>query len=42
LEKTNKSISEIGYGLGYTSPSYFASQFEKLTGNSPSDYRKER
>ncbi len=40
LNKTDKSITEIGYKLGYTSPSYFASQFEKVAGCSPNVYRK--
>ncbi|HAS40940.1 MAG TPA: hypothetical protein DCS93_10690 [Microscillaceae bacterium] len=39
LSRTNKSVSEVGYSLGYTSPSYFATQFEKVTGCSPSAYR---
>ena len=40
LKKTNKSVSEIGYNLGYTTPSYFALQFERMTGLSPKSYKK--
>lgn len=40
LDETNKSISEIGYSLGYTNPSYFASQFEKRIGVLPTNYKK--
>lgn len=39
LNHTHQSVSEIGYSLGYTSPSYFTSQFEKVVGCSPSAYR---
>ncbi len=39
LNRTSKSVSEIGYCLGYTSPSYFTTQFEKIAGCSPSAYR---
>jgi len=42
LRKTNKSISEIGYSLGYTSPSYFTKKFEKTTGTSPKNYRQQK
>jgi len=40
LKNSDKSISEIGYKLGYNSPSYFALQFEKIVGNSPNAFRK--
>lgn len=39
LKRTNKSISDIGYQLGYASPSYFTSQFERFAGCSPTAYR---
>lgn len=39
LDNTKKSISEIGYQLGYSSPSYFASNFERHSGCSPKKYR---
>ena len=39
LGKTDKSISEIGYCLGYSSPSYFAQQFERITGCAPKKYK---
>jgi AraC-like DNA-binding protein len=37
--KTTDPIGEIGYQLGYTSPSYFTIQFENHTGFSPSEYK---
>jgi transcriptional regulator GlxA family with amidase domain len=40
LNKTNLPIGDIGYQLGYTSPSYFTLQFEKHTDYSPSAYQK--
>jgi len=40
LVSSNKSIAEIGYKLGYTSPSYFAVQFEKVMGVTPNIFRK--
>ena len=40
LKYTKLSISEIGYRLGYSSPSYFASQFERIVKYSPTHYRK--
>lgn len=42
LDNTNKSVSEIGYNLGYKSPSYFSTQFEKVTGTSPTTYRHQK
>ncbi|RKR07971.1 AraC family transcriptional regulator [Maribacter vaceletii] len=40
LKNTNKSISVIGYDLGYSSPSYFTLQFERVFNISPLNYRK--
>ncbi|MFQ3215102.1 MAG: AraC-like DNA-binding protein [Marivirga sp.] len=40
LGKNNATISDIGYQLGYTSPSYFTLQFEKHLGCSPRAYQK--
>jgi transcriptional regulator GlxA family with amidase domain len=42
LEKTNAPISDIGYQLGYTSPSYFTVQFENIAGCSPRAYQKKQ
>ena len=40
LMTTNASISEIGYQLGYESPSYFTKTFREVYGVSPQEYRK--
>ena len=40
LSKTDKTIGEIGYSLGYNSPSYFSTQFERETGQTPSCFRR--
>ena len=41
LKNTDKSISDIGYRLGYTNSSYFSTQFEKVVKCSPGQYRKQ-
>lgn len=41
LLKTNKTISEIGFELGYTDKAYFTSVFKKKSGITPSDFRNE-
>lgn len=41
LAGTEKSISEIGYELGYKEKSYFTSVFKKKAGQTPSEFRKE-
>jgi AraC family transcriptional regulator, transcriptional activator of pobA len=41
LINTNKTISEIGYELGYNEKSYFTSVFKKKSGQTPSEFRKE-
>lgn len=41
LVGTEKSISEIGYELGYKEKSYFTSVFKKKAGQTPSEFRKE-
>lgn len=40
LDTTSDPISEIGYQLGYESPSYFTKIFKENFGISPQDYRK--
>jgi len=40
LISTDKTISEIGYELGYNEKSYFTSVFKKKSGQTPSDFRK--
>lgn len=40
LMTTNVPISEIGYQLGYESPSYFTKTFREVFGISPQEYRK--
>lgn len=40
LVTTNDCISEIGYKVGYESPSYFTKSFRENFGVSPQDYRK--
>lgn len=39
LMGTEKSISEIGYDLGFEHPSHFTRLFKNKTGRSPKDYR---
>ena len=41
LLNSKLSVSQIGYKLGYSSPSYFTSQFERIVFQSPSQFRKE-
>lgn len=41
LISTNKTISEIGYELGYKEKSYFTSVFKKKAGQTPSEFRDE-
>ena len=41
LEKTNLSISEICYRIGYDDPSSFSRLFSKATGMGPNEFRKQ-
>ena len=41
LAITNKSISEIGFELGYNEKSYFSNVFKKKSGQTPSEFRDE-
>ncbi len=40
LKHTENSLKEIAYQVGYCNPYYFSSEFRRLTGLSPSLYRK--
>ena len=40
LLDTRKSLTEIAYELGYSSPQHFNSQFRKRFGNTPNSVRK--
>ena len=40
LRTTNMAIKEVGYYLGFSSPSYFNRLFKKISGSSPATYRK--
>ena len=41
LASTGKSISEIGFELGYNEKSYFSNVFKKKSGQTPSEFRDE-
>lgn len=41
LSTTGKSISEIGFELGYNEKSYFSNVFKKKSGQTPSEFREE-
>jgi len=41
LASTNKTISEIGYDLGFNEKAYFTNLFKKKTGQTPTDFRNE-
>ena len=41
LERTNRSVTDIAYDLGWSSGNYFCSVFKKFTGTSPLEYRKQ-
>lgn len=40
LKFSNKSVKEISFDLGFSSPDYFSSFFKTQTGHSPSSFRK--
>ena len=40
LSHSDRSIADIGYQLGYCSPSHFSKQFEKITKQSPKQFRR--
>jgi len=41
LISTNKTISEIGFELGYSDKAYFTSVFKKKSGQTPTEFREE-
>lgn len=41
LERTDQSVTDIAYNLGWSSGNYFCSVFKKLTGLSPLQYRRQ-
>lgn len=41
LINTNKTISEIGFEVGYNEKSYFTSVFKKKSGQTPKEFREE-
>lgn len=41
LSTTNKTVSEIGFELGYNEKSYFTNVFKKKTGQTPTEFRQE-
>ena len=38
LKSENLTVAEVSYRVGYTSPGYFATDFKKQTGQTPTDY----
>ena len=42
LRETKKSVLDIAMDVGYSNPSHFAQLFRRVTGLSPSDYRRQR
>jgi two-component system response regulator YesN len=40
LRQTDNRLSEIAFAVGYKDPRYFSFVFKKVTGRTPSDYRR--
>jgi AraC-like DNA-binding protein len=40
LKSTDQSVQEIAESVGYSNQFYFSKEFKRLTGRSPSEYRK--
>lgn len=40
LERTDRPIEEIGYNVGYDNPAFFRRLFKRITGVTPSGYRR--
>jgi AraC family transcriptional regulator, transcriptional activator of pobA len=41
LMHTGKTVSEIGFELGYNEKAYFTNVFKKKTGQTPTEFRQE-
>jgi AraC-like DNA-binding protein len=41
LRETGRSVTEIGFEVGFTSPGTFSRTFREIVGRSPRTYRKE-
>jgi AraC-like DNA-binding protein len=41
LISTNKTVSEIGFELGYNEKAYFTTVFKKKSGQTPSEFRED-
>ena len=41
LKETGEPISSVGQTVGYSDHSYFCRVFKKITGKTPSEYRRE-
>ncbi len=41
LTSTDKTISEIGYELGYNEKAYFTTVFKRKSGQTPTEFREE-
>ncbi|MEM9000649.1 MAG: helix-turn-helix domain-containing protein [Bacteroidota bacterium] len=42
LHHGDRNIKEIGYALGFSEPTHFTKFFKKMTGDTPSQFRKKR
>ena len=42
LEKGEKSVSEVCYAVGFSSPSYFAKCYKEYYGENPTDFVKRK
>lgn len=42
LDKTDMTVTEIGFSVGFSGASYFTETFRKIYGRTPRDYRKTR
>ena len=40
LKNTSKSITDIAFEVGFSSSNYFTIAFKKITGLTPSEYKK--
>ena len=41
LVHSDQAVAEIADGLGFCDPFHFSKRFKRLTGESPSDYRRQ-